>query len=229
MIIEGCLIASFLASIAVSIIARLAVSGIRYLFEQWGNRNTQTPESVKSEMTETDESKMDDTKNLIHEKFGDDVVKTFGEMSNMERVTAIDDFAEALKELYGLDDISVDITVDELQTCGYYNWKDKKAVFNISLLMCDKNHEKFSYCVREVLDTIVHELRHAVQHRAMNDPDFREKWGIEESRAKKWEENKDNYISPGVDLRRYSSQPMEADAFTFAGQVMEDVFNKKGE
>ena len=131
------------------------------------------------------------------------------------------EFAEELVKRYGLD-IDVDITVSQIENCGQYNWQKRKAEFNIVALMLDGNHEHFEYCVRETLDTIIHELRHAVQHKAIRDEGF---WNVEEERRVRWAENmmKGNYIRPEVNFRAYCSQPIEADAATFAARVMEGV------
>ena len=211
---------SILVSIALAVLASLLVKVIVNFIYKWGERHIhQVPETVQVELSDTDKEKVKETQQLIHDKFGDSVVETLRTASNKQRVDMMDEFAKDLAQLYGLD-IDIDITVDQVSACGFYSWDSKKAVFNIALLMVDGNHENFAAFVREVLDTIIHELRHAVQHKATVDHDF---WNVGEERAKAWQDNMSNYIRPNVDARGYAKQPVEADAVTFAGQVMSEV------
>ena len=211
---------SILATFALAGAIGLLVGAALRLFGIWGTRNPrEIPETVKTELSDKDKEKVKETQELIHEKFGDDVVDSLRKASNKQRVDMMDEFARELALLYGLD-IEIDITVDKITSCGYYTYDQKKAVFNIAMLMIDGDHENFADCVYEVLDTIVHELRHAVQHKAVSDPTF---WDIGEERAKTWDDNMKNYIRPNVDPRGYARQPVEADAVTFAGQVLSEV------
>ncbi len=193
---------------------------LKSLIERWGTRQVeQVPESVQAELSETDKEKIKETQELIHEKFGDSVVESLRNASNKQRVDMMDDFAKELATLYGLD-IEIDITVDQISSCGYYNWAEKKAVFNIAMLMADGNDKNFAVYVREVMDTIIHELRHAVQRKAVAEPGF---WDVDEERRRIWTENMNNYIRPEVDYHGYAHQPIEADSVTFAGAVMSEV------
>lgn len=206
------------------ILASLAIGAafvmVGTLLESWmDNTHALPPESVKVELSETDNKKVEETRDLIHDKFGEDVADTIAKASNKERIDIMDEFAKDLAKLYGLD-IDIDITVDDVSLWGYYSHNEKKAVFNIAALMIDAKNESFKAVVFEVIDTIIHELRHAVQHKSMSDSDF---WDIGEERAKLWEQNMKNYIRAGVDPRGYASQPVEADAVTFAGAVMSEV------
>lgn len=208
-------------SIVVAAVALTLVAGtFVYLISDWGESAVaQVPETVKTELSETDKKKVDETKELLHETFGEDVVDTIAKASNKQRVDLMDEFAHELAKLYGLD-IDIDITIDKVSSWGYYSYDNKKAVFNIAVLMADAENSAFKTVVLEVIDTIIHELRHAVQHKAASDPDF---WDVGEERAKTWAANMRNYVRPGVDPRGYANQPVEADATTFAGAVMSEV------
>lgn len=197
----------------------LLAGAIGTLINQWGQQKL--PETAQAEMSTTDEEKIKATQKLIGECFGEDVVDTIKNASNKDRIALMAEFADRLAKEYGLD-IEVDVTVSNVQNCGAYNWKDKKAVFNIALLMVDGNNEHFDYCVRETLDTIVHELRHAVQHKSIEVPGF---WNVDEDMRAAWANNMapGNYIKPEVDMRAYAGQPIEKDASTFAALVMKGV------
>lgn len=189
------------------------------LISRWGEQRL--PVAAQTELSDDDHKMVEKTQTLITRSFGNDVVGTLRNASNKDRIALFADFAERLAELYGLD-ITVDVTVSNLKDCGAYNWGEKKAVFNIAMLMVDGDHPHFSFCVKETLDTIVHELRHAVQHRVVEEPGF---WNVDEKRRLLWARNmtQDHYIKPNVDLRAYAEQPIEKDASTFAAAVMEGV------
>lgn len=195
--------------------------GVKGLIDLWGEKKQarSLPEQVKAEISETDKEMLEKTKEVITNNFGDSVIKKIADATNKERIDLMTDFATELAKAYGLD-IDIDICVNEINNCGYYVWEDKKAVFNIAMMMVDKNNEYFEYCVRETLDTIIHELRHAVQHKAISEEGF---WNVDEERRIKWAENLTNYISPKTDRKGYSLQPIELDAATFANAAMERV------
>lgn len=213
------MVTEILVASAISLTFGAVASFIEALLDRWGQQKM--PETALAEISDTDKEKIESTKLLINECFGDDVVNCIREASNKERINLMVYFAESLAREYGLD-IDVDVTVRDINNFGSYNWEKKRAEFNISLLMEEGENERFDWIVRETIDTIVHELRHAVQHQAIQDKEF---WDVDEDRRNSWANNMapGNYIRPGVDLKGYSSQPIEKDAFTFAVMVMEGV------
>lgn len=213
MIVEALIVA------AVAFALELITGAIGRLIDLWGQE--EMPETVQAELSDTDKEKIAATKDLIEECFGVNVTDKIRNSSNKERIALMAQFAERLAREYDLD-IEVDVTVNNVNNCGFYDWKEKKAVFNIALLMVDGNHEHFEYCVIETIDTIVHELRHAVQHHAIENGSF---WNVDETRRKAWADNMapGNYIRADVDLKGYTGQPIESDAFTFAAMVMKGV------
>ncbi|HPF88282.1 MAG TPA: hypothetical protein PK537_09560 [Candidatus Limiplasma sp.] len=192
--------------------------GVKKLLDLWGSRSLPKQEQQVA-MSEADMKEIEKSKEVIKECFGEDAVDTLRKSTNLERIDLMAKFADRLTKEYDLD-IDVDITVNNVQNCGYYDWEHQKAVFNIVLLMVDGNNEHFDYCVKEVLDTIVHELRHAVQHKAIREPGY---WNVDDERRMAWANNMapGNYITSSSNLKRYSQQPIEADAAVFAALVME--------
>ena len=215
------IIESILADLAITAVISLVIGAIGKLINLWRYRSRTMPENDKAEMSDTDKEKIQQTQALIHEVFGPDPVERLRSSSNKERIDLMDNFANRLSELYGLD-IQVDVTVDQVDHWGGYNWSDNKAVFNIALLMVDGQNEHFDYCAWETIDTVVHELRHAVQYRTITEPGF---WNVSEERRTAWANNmrQGGYISSATDMRAYASQPVERDAFTFAAEVIEGV------
>lgn len=208
-----------LITIGITVAVALVVEVVADLIENWGA--PEMPTQTKAEMSETDQKMIQETQALMQECFGDDVVERFRNASNLDRISMTGDFAKRLAALYDLD-IDVDVVIEEAQHCGAYNWKDRKAVFNIILMTVESDNAHFDYCVKETLDTIIHELRHAVQHKAIRQEGF---WNVAEERRVAWANNMTpgNYIRPEVDKKGYVGQPIEADAYTFAAEVMQGV------
>lgn len=209
-------------------IALLAASAIRivvdFVVQLWGARSgpKELPESLQADMSEYDKEKIEETQHLVEDCFcrdGKSVTDSIGGMSNLERIKTAEEFAVKLSELYGLD-IKIDVNVDDPRACGAYNWADKKVCFNLVELMVDADHPDFKAHVENFIDTVIHEERHAVQHRAMTEPGF---WNVTESVRGEWAYNLENYIRPEVDARGYRLQPIENDAFTFANLSMQGV------
>lgn len=88
----------------------------------------------------------------------------------------------------------------------------------------DRNHEITvnsahvrSDNVREVLDTILHEGRHAYQHYAIQHP------GTHPDRAEveRWRDNFEDYLRPDLyGQQMYENQPVEVDARLYASEVI---------
>ncbi len=188
-----------------------------------GNLTYPTRDAINAELSEADREKIKATQDIANEIFEGNLVDKLKNSSKMERIKLIDEFANRVAQEYGLDDIEIDITVDKVNSCGYYNYQDKKAIFNVLTLTAegvDDNSEEFEYYARDIVDTIVHELRHAVQRKSLSENDF---WNIDDERKAQWAENFDNYIRPEINMRGYANQPVEADAVTFAREVMKGV------
>lgn len=204
--------------IIVSVLVGLLIEGVNVLIQMWG-----APEAViTAEMSETDEEKIKETQDIINKCFGENVVDSVKELStNKEKIDAMYNFAQALAQCYGLD-CTIDVDIDEAQKCGAYDYETNLAKFNIYALTIDINNPQYDFWVKETIDTIVHELRHAVQFKAINEEGF---WNVDEERRTQWANNMvpGNYISASVDMRAYSAQPVEADASTFAARAMEGV------
>lgn len=100
---------------------------------------------------------------------------------------------------------------DNMITMGYYQDSLKRVSINIYAM----EHRSYSH----VMDTIVHEMRHAYQHEVILRPgDF----AVSEETAKSWDANFDNYISYDSNLDNfdeYQDQPVEADARGYASGV----------
>ena len=75
----------------------------------------------------------------------------------------------------------------------------------------------------EILDTLIHEDRHAYQHWSLITPGFHSDPG----QVRAWADNWENYLDPKeVPFRRYRSQPTENDAFWFAESVVLGIIGR---
>ncbi|MCD7885097.1 MAG: hypothetical protein LUI87_15575 [Lachnospiraceae bacterium] len=182
-------------------------------------KQPEVPRESRSEMSKTDKEKVNETREIIKKHFTEDPAEAIGNMSNIDRVQATSDFVKDLAKAYGLD-IDIDVALMDSGMWGFYNFGSKKAVFNVSYLMVDKDNEKFKYIVKEFLDTIVHELRHAVQHRAVEEPGF---WDVSDERRAEWAYNMQHYIKAETDIKAYAKQPIENDAASFAAMALEGM------
>lgn len=220
--IEGFLL-SVVASLAIKFVCNIGVNLVVSFFRNlFSNEEQVMPDTIRCELSDTDKQMAQQTNELINEHFGEDVCSSIKSMSNIERLQAADKFANELKELYGLD-IDIDVVAQEERQCGYYNWQESKAVFNVIELWIDNNDPAFEEHIKNFFDTIIHELRHAVQYKAVSQEGF---WNVEQDRRESWKNNFDpnNYIRAEIDLRGYMTQPVENDAYTFAAYVMEGAF-----
>lgn len=76
----------------------------------------------------------------------------------------------------------------------------------------------------QILDTLIHEDRHAYQHWSLITPGFH----TDPDQVRAWADNWNNYLDPKeVSFRRYRSQPIENDAFWFAESVVLGIIGRK--
>ena len=216
------ILGSLAAIIAVELLFNVGVNfAVNLLRNVFGHQQT-IPETIKAELSDTDKEMAEQTKGLIKEQFGENVSDSIRSMSNMERLQAANQFANDLARLYGLD-IEIDVVAQDANQCGYYDWSKGKAVFNVVELWISNDDTDFDAHIQNFFDTIVHELRHAVQRKAVTEPGF---WNVDEERRQNWDQNfqPGNYIQADVNIRGYMQQPLENDAYTYAAYVMEGVF-----
>ena len=115
------------------------------------------------------------------------------------------DFHDNFNEMSGYSNnlcFSNNLAPDEL---GAFDPETKQIVLNSDLLL-DSDP-------KELMQTIMHESRHAYQDFAINHPD---KVYMDNDTLKVWEDNFKHYISPEFDYEAYCNQPVEKDADDFA-------------
>lgn len=124
-----------------------------------------------------------------------------------ERKQMLNDFMNDVAKIYGVDinkTINFTNTAPSNGTINYGSYSNSKQRININEYII--NNSSNSY---DLMNTVVHELRHAYQHQAIEHP---EKFIVTQETLDRWECNFDNYVSSGDDFDLYREQRVEVDA-----------------
>ena len=127
-----------------------------------------------------------------------------GDINEKQRM--LNELKDELNRIYGTNITKpVNIDYNDTSTYGYYS--DSRREITITKYAIDK------YSFEENMDTMVHEMRHAYQHEVIRHP---ENYSVNEETVQAWINNTTNYTSGGSD---YRTQPLEQDAWDFAGSI----------
>ena len=135
-------------------------------------------------------------------------------LDDAQRLGVLREVESRMAEIQGRP--PVELTVEQMDpgTCGGYDRTEDVISISQEHLRSDKPEE--------VLDTIVHEGRHAYQHYATEHPGFHP----DQAEVEAWEWN----MQPGhylpaeiVGQRAYMQQPVEADAWAYADRIVRNV------
>ena len=124
------------------------------------------------------------------------------------------DFYENIKDHMGIDAELSFKDMPESSLGGFVPGKNKIEL-NAKML-------EDSSC-EELLNTLIHESRHAFQERAVLNP---ESVTVSDKVIAVWKENMDNYIRPQLDFEAYEIQEIEKDANYYADGVMKKGLDK---
>ncbi len=92
--------------------------------------------------------------------------------------------------------------------------------YNGQQIRVNQNHLDDPTKFWQILDTLIHEDRHAYQHWSVNTPGYHN----DEAEVRAWSENLKQYRDPTeVSFRMYRDQPVERDAFSFAEMVVSKI------
>lgn len=137
------------------------------------------------------------------------------DMNEYERLEVLQDVEERVARVQGRPPAQVATYTATPGEFGYYNPDTNKINISSNSL---KNDD-----VKEVVDTLIHEGRHAYQHYAVEHPDtYSNRQEVEA-----WAHNlqKDHYLSAdkyGQEL--YQAQPVEKDAWRYARTIINDIY-----
>ena len=169
----------------------------------------------ESSMTETDLRMAEQSREIIAEHLGDQPVDALLSLNAEDRITAMGNILEAMARLYNVPIKGAEFTQMDAGICGAYYRNEQMIRVNVTHLMCNDRA-----VLLDVLDTVVHELRHAVQWSMIEG---NEVWGASEERRLEFARNFRHYVRPNRDVRGYQLQPVERDATTFAAMVLRGV------
>lgn len=220
-----------LVGLAAAAATYVTITGITYLADWIKERLfTKPPILQGNELSDSDVELAAQTADEIKKIIGDDPVNAMASMTSSEKIAVVEEITKQLIQIYELTDIHYEmVTISNRDVWGYY-CEDKKTLYiNISNLLIDKNEisenvEEFNkLVVRETLDTVVHELRHAIQFKAAFNLDEEYLNTSRETRIE-WAKSIADYIYPNEDPKGYANQLIERDAVAFAYEAMKGVF-----
>ena len=184
-------------------------------FRHWRRGKKYIDILVHIDLTEEDKQLVQKCREIMGQNFPDGIVNRMKGMSPTERAQLFRDLVKDLNSVYGVEisDIAF-LTNNEIGSgvYGYFDNSNNSIRFNADLLNTDDPN-----ILHEMVDTIFHEMRHALQFRAVTDSSCN--FGSEEQRQK-WALNFVNYISARVDFAFYQQQVIEDDARQFAAEVI---------
>ena len=141
--------------------------------------------------------------------------KIWGDLTDEERFTRLNEMVKKVGAMLGLKNIpTAEIIWDGAECFGFYDEQSNTIKLN-GVYLDD---------AKEILDTLLHELRHAYQH-------YRAEVG-ESWEDKLFQFNFDNYIEPKlgpfgwVNFTEYQNQYIEVDARAFANIFIEALKNE---
>ncbi len=138
--------------------------------------------------------------------------KTWEKATIEERKEILKSFMNRVAAVYGVSVVStINFFSAGPNSRGYYTHDNRTVSINEEYLS-----RRDSY---QIMNTVIHELRHAYQHSAVDDPSS---YNVSPETIRIWEHNlkPENYksTSKGYTYEEYVSQPVEWDAKNFAKQ-----------
>lgn len=174
----------------------------------------------KQYLSEIDETRIDETAEVMSEVFSEDVIVNWNELSIDEKAEKLNEYYIKAGENLGINTkgVIVEYMYSEPGTISFgYNAGDGYIHLNEAVV---DDPSMFG----EVLDTTTHEMRHQFQNDVIvNKSKFSD---IPDDIIKTWEYEFKNYISPDYDFQGYYEQSIECDARDFAEDVLKSYAQK---
>lgn len=155
---------------------------------------------------------------IPHEDKITDLLK-WDKLNVAEKERVIRSIALIEKEELGIgNNVEIIVSTEKMSeyTYGYYV-NDSKEIF-ISYKHLNEGQ------LKDVLQTILHEMHHAFVHYTIENIDYESelvKDNYYYKQAREWKENTTNYISSSSNYDEYQNQPIEADARAYAEERVE--------
>jgi hypothetical protein len=183
-----------------------------------------SPEPDKNyEPTKSDMQMIEEGREIIKTYFPDGIENTMISLSADARIEKIKEITAEIAAKYKIEvNYLTFLSVEQLvekgnsqYTAGYYDFEQKGIAINVNMLLLNNGE-----MLKDVINTIFHECRHAYQFMAIHHPD---EYPVDPQTILDWANNFTNYISPELDLKGYMNQPIEYDARNFADYTLKDL------
>lgn len=145
---------------------------------------------------------------LVKDFYDDGLDLTYAESGLDGRCEIAYNFYNDVKEKMGIDS-DLEFVEMEPYKLGGYNYETNSIELNSNYL---ENSDS-----TDLLNTILHESRHAFQNKCIVNP---ESVSVKGNIIDVWKDNMDHYINPAFDQEAYENQEVEKDANYFADSVM---------
>ena len=136
----------------------------------------------------------------------------WSDLSLEEQKQSMTDLADFVAADTGNENPPEIVFRDDMEDGSYGGYSPDTNTIEINVNMLDDSNE--------AADTIAHEMWHAYQEQAANDPN--------NPRAQEYQEGFDNYITPDIDFEGYEDQMVEAEAREYAQGFKDRIAVLKG-
>lgn len=168
-------------------------------------------------LNQVDRQKAEASRAVLEEHLGTDPAGNLMTLNKEDRVKAITGIVEDLTQLYGVKIDGLEFSAFLPDTvAGCYTRSRRLIQLNIKYLLVNNRT-----IINDLLDTIFHELRHAIQWSIVTDGG--EQWGVTDDYRRALAANFKHYIRAQRNIRDYQMQLVEQDAVTFAAYVLKGV------
>ena len=177
------------------------------------------PQEVADEslLNGTDRRRAEESRKLLEEALGENPVESLLTLNPEDRVRALSELTESLVRLYHVDIDSIEFS-PYLPDCTAGCYRRERRLIQVNIKWLLSNQEEI---LLDLLDTVFHELRHAVQWSIIQDGGAY--WDATEERREAFARNFRHYIPANRDLCAYQMQLVERDAVAFAAYALREV------
>ena len=154
----------------------------------------------------------------VRRVLGDVPLQVLSAASDDERRGIVETLVEEISSTLHIAPPAVAFRLTEAGVAGSYSCE--RHCLTISLVELRRRPMDVDDAA-ELLDTVVHELYHAFQHQATQDP---ARCGVSPKQAEEWLDNFYHYTSASQDLQEYYAQPVERTAWAFAHSIVREFW-----
>ena len=166
-------------------------------------------ETVDSEVGKDLNEANDEQLDILLDNFKED---NWSDLSLDEQKQSMTDLADFVAADTGNENPPDIVFRDDMNDGAYGGYNPGTNTIEINVNMLNDSYE--------AADTISHEMWHAYQEQAANDPN--------NPRAQEYQEGFDNYITPDLDFEGYENQMVEAEARDYAQGFKDRLNGLKG-